>query len=143
MVYHKHLWRWLLPGKINITSLWKHSQIMINCFSHCIALSDLKQFMSEAHQLNGLLCFVEMYLLSSDTESFFKDKINRFPVVTCRMCKDQDFKMELTLLLTPLKCVHHILSIVAELFISKQSQYKKMFRIKLNEIGIFKGPQFG
>ena len=34
MVYHNHLWSWLLPGKINITLLWKHNRIMIKSFSH-------------------------------------------------------------------------------------------------------------
>ena len=86
----RNLWRWLLPGKITITSLWKHNRIMINRFSYLnqrnfrvimarktvtrawwwfyaknathaviLARSCLKRFMSEAHQLNGLLCFVK------------------------------------------------------------------------------------
>ena len=47
MVYHSHLWRWLLSGKIIITTLWKHNRNTINRSSHCIAQSCLKWFMSK------------------------------------------------------------------------------------------------
>ena len=70
MVYHNHLWRWLLPGKITITLLWKHSWMTINYFSYHIAWSSLKWYMSEAHQLKDLLCSVETCWLSANTEFF-------------------------------------------------------------------------